>query len=287
MIIRKIIFVPFRRLLYAMKRIENGDIDFRIENYPASDEFQFINTAFNKMIDHINNLKIYIYEEKISKQKMELQHLQLQINPHFYLNSLNTIYTLARTQNYKVIQELSMYLIEYFRFMFRSNINFVSLKDEINNVKNYIYIQKLRFPNSFSYEIETPEFLEDVPVPTFLIYTFVENTFKHAVNRDYPVRLSVRTELVEGSGQKPFIKLTVKDTGIGFKEEVLNKLRQGECIIDEHREHIGIWNIQQRLQLLYKGQAKISFSNGITNGGAMIEINFPMNNDVLNVGGAR
>ncbi len=107
-----------------------------------------VNHTFNGMMEQIQELRIHVYEEQLNKQKAELQHLQLQINPHFFMNSLNIIYNLALVKNYALIQEMAISLVQYFRYMFRSNLTFLPLKDELQHIRNYIRIQELRFLDS-------------------------------------------------------------------------------------------------------------------------------------------
>jgi two-component system sensor histidine kinase YesM len=265
-----------------MKRIQQGDIEVRIEPYDTSEEFQIVNSTFNKMMEQIHELKINIYEEKINRQKAELQHLQLQINPHFFLNSLNIIHTLARGKNFELIQEMTLCLIQYFRYMFRSNLTFVSLKDELQHVRNYVRIQELRFPESLSYKLNVPDFLLNKPVPPLIIHTFIENSIKYVISRDEEIHLSVNIELIDDRSVLPSFKIIIKDNGNGFKEEVLSELRAGNRIADEQGEHIGIWNVQRRLSLLYKGHAKFFVGNSEPKG-AFIEMILPLNIDNLNL----
>lgn len=138
LLLRKMILIPLNRILMVMKRIKEGNLDVRINQSAGVDEFQIVNETFNTMMAQIQQLHVNVYEEQISKQKAELQHLQLQINPHFFMNSLNIIYSLAQTQNYTLIQELSLCLVTYFRYMFRTNLSFVQLKQELDHTRNYI-----------------------------------------------------------------------------------------------------------------------------------------------------
>lgn len=283
LLLRKVILSPLKHMVYVMKKIKEGDIEVRIEPYKTSEEFELVNETFNNMMEQIHQLKIDVYEEKINRQKAELKHLQLQINPHFFLNSLNIIHTLSKTKNFELIQEMTLCLIQYFRYMFRSNITFVSLKDELQHVRNYVRIQELRFPKSLSCSIEAPEFLLDTPIPPLIVHTFIENAIKYAVNLDELIFIAIDIKIVENSLSEPCFKITISDTGKGFKKEVLEKIQIGRQIIDERGEHIGIWNVQRRLELLYNGRANISFSNRET-GGAVIEIILPLNIDNLEMG---
>ncbi|QUL53459.1 histidine kinase [Paenibacillus tritici] len=269
----RILLMPLKRLIIVMKRINKGLVHTRIEDYQTSDEFILVNQTFNTMMSEIESLKINVYEEQLNKQKAELQHLQLQINPHFFLNSLNILYNLAQVKNYELIQEMTLCLVRYFRFMFRSNLSFVSLDEELQHVRNYIRIQELRFPEHLTCTISVPEFLEKLSVPPLLIQTFLENSIKHSVTLEEPIHLSVQLDLRE-DGLEPYIEIVIRDTGKGFSEEVLTEINSGNRIIDDQGEHIGIWNVRKRLKFLYGNSASITCYNGYPNG-AVIEIKLP------------
>jgi two-component system sensor histidine kinase YesM len=274
MFLRISLLNPIKRMLKAMKRIHDGDLDFRIEPYKTSDEFKVVNETFNEMIEQIQQLRISVYEEQLSKQKVELRHLQLQVNPHFFLNSLNIVYSLAQTKRYELIQEMTLSLVKYFRFMFRGNLDFVSLKDELQHVKNYMHIQELRFPNSLTCDIEAAEFLLDYSVPPLVVQNFVENSVKYGVTMDEPIHIAVNINPLE-QGDKQYMKIVIRDTGRGFTDEVLEELRAGNRLPASDGKHIGVWNVQRRLKLLYEDEAYIKFYNAEEGVGAVVEIVLP------------
>ncbi|MCF2939522.1 histidine kinase [Paenibacillus alkaliterrae] len=273
-LLRKFLLIPINRLLLAMKSIRHGNLDFRIQQFPTSEEFLIVNDTFNSMMAQIQELRIHVYEEKLNKQRAELQHLQLQINPHFYINSLNIMYTLARSSNFALIEEMALCLIQYFRYMFRSNLSFVPLQDELQHIRNYLRIQELRFPKHLKCEIEAPEYLLRAPIPPLIIQSFVENTIKHAVSLDEPILLSIYIQL-DVRETESFMKIIIEDTGPGFKKDVLTEIQNGNRIMDEEGEHIGIWNVQQRLRLLYENRAHITFSNASPSG-AVVQMMLPL-----------
>lgn len=274
LLLRKTVLLPINRLMTAMKRIQDGNLQMRIHPFRTSDEFRLVNETFNTMMSQIRDLRIHVYEEQMSKQKAELQHLQLQINPHFYLNSLNIMHTLARSKEYALIEELSQSLAHYFRYMFRSNLTVVALQDELQHVRHYLRIQEMRFPNHLRCEIVAPDYLLRTPVPPLVVQTFVENAIKHAVTLDEPVRLSIDAELLEHASE-PFLNIRICDTGPGFPDDVLENIRNESRHADAEGRHVGIWNVQQRLRLLYKGRAAITFANSLPHG-AVIDMLLPL-----------
>ncbi|WP_248930047.1 sensor histidine kinase [Paenibacillus hamazuiensis] len=272
--LRKLILRPIYRMLAAMRKIKEGNWDAQIPPYPTSGEFEVMHATFNEMVSQIQKLKIDVYEEQLNHQRAELQHLQLQINPHFFLNSLNIVYHLAQSRKFELIQEMSLSLVEYFRYMFRSNLSFVRLNDEIRHTCNYLNIQMMRFPDHLTYRVEGTEHHGDVMVPPLVVQTFVENTIKHAVTMDEPVHIAIAVDK-ESSGEEEFLCISIRDTGKGFPEEVLQRLRTEQAGINESGHHIGIWNLKRRLALLYRQRANIEFSNG-PEGGAEVYIVLPV-----------
>ncbi|MGO4546244.1 sensor histidine kinase [Paenibacillus sp. 2TAB23] len=275
LLLRKMVLRPLNRIMAAMKRIGEGNLNTRIDPFPTSNEFRLVNETFNQMIKQVQELRINVYEEQLSKQKAELQHLQLQLNPHFFLNSLNIIYNLALVKNYALIQEMALSLVHYFRYMFQSNLTFVPLKNELQHVRNYIRIQELRFPGKLNFELSVPDFLLETRIPPLIVQTFVENSIKHAATVSSLIQSAVRIDMDE-SRPEPRLLIEIRDTGKGFAEEILVQIRAGKRIEDEQGEHIGIWNVKRRLGLLYGDETFISFSNAKPSG-AIVEIRLPLN----------
>jgi len=269
---RRIFLLPFKQIIFAMRKVRDGNWDVRLDRKPSSREFEILNDTFEQMIYEIQRLKIDVYEEKLNHQKAELKHLQLQINPHFFLNSLNIIYNLATVKDFVLIQELSKCLVIYFRYMFRSNSYFVALKDELQHTANYLRIQQLRFPNSLRYRVdEPPDALLARGVPPLIVQTMVENTIKHVVNIDEQIDIfvSVHRECEDGGD----LRIIVRDTGPGFPAWLLEQIDDDSWLKGEH-EQIGIWNAKKRLRLLYGDKGDIRFYNH-SDGGAVVEITIP------------
>jgi two-component system sensor histidine kinase YesM len=259
--LRRIVIYPLNKLIKTMKAIREGNIDTRVPPIRTTDEFHMVNDTFNNMMDQIKQLKINIYEDQVLQQKEELRRLQLEINPHFFLNSLNVVYSLAENRDYVLIKEMTLCLVKYFRFIFYSNRNQITLKEELEHVQNYIRIQELRYPESFQYVIDAPEILYDCLVPPLILQTFVENTNKYAFTLDEFIILTIQVSQ-EMLDDKPMLKIIIKNTGNHIDENILNQINAGEKIMDKSGNvHTGIWNLQNRLRLLYAGSSSIKVEN--------------------------
>ncbi|WP_256761944.1 sensor histidine kinase [Cohnella sp. WQ 127256] len=268
---RKEFLSPINRIIFAMRKLKDGNINPIANVSGTSSEFQIMNQSFNSMMQEIQDLKIHVYEEKLNLQKAELKQLQLQINPHFFLNSLNMIYNLAMSKNFEVIQEMAKCLVHYFRFMFRSKADFLKLHDEISHTRNYLRIQQLRFPEGLTYKVDCPERWRNCAVPPLIVQSLVENAIKHSVTMDETIAISVE---VTESPEEGWIDIRIADTGNGFSEEVLDSLRKGD-LVSEDDEKIGIWNLTRRMSLLYDRDDLVHFSND-ADGGAVVHIHVPI-----------
>lgn len=273
LITRKIIIRPINDILNAMKEVKAGNLDVSVINKKSSNEFEIMVDTFNNMVSNIKKLKIEIYEEKINKQNAELKHLQLQINPHFFLNSINMIYQLAVVKDFEIIKDMSVCLIDYFRFMYRDNSSFILLEEELKHTQNYLRIQEMRFSTYLSHSIVVLKGLSKYMVPPLIIQTFVENAIKYAVTMDDPIQISIVIDII-GTITNPRVQISISDTGKGFSDKVLKGL-QRDNVKPFIPDNIGIWNAQRRLRLLYKGEANIYFYNRAS-GGAVVEMDLPL-----------
>ncbi|WP_284646501.1 sensor histidine kinase [Paenibacillus silviterrae] len=274
---KQTLLVPLFKVLLTMKKVREGDWGSRVVLENTSDEFMLLGESFNTMMTEIERLRVNVYEEQLNKQREELQRLQLQVNPHFFLNTLNIVYNLAKVKNYELVLEMTMSLIHYFRFMFRSNTSLVKLKDELEHTRNYLRIQSLRFHGQLTWTIDAPDYVTDAPIPPLIIQSFVENSIKHAMTMDEPTHISVEIDFLDEEMDSK-MKICIKDTGPGFSEQLLQELKAGRSVQNDRGEHTGIWNVERRLRLMYGDTVRIQYLNDdLGSGGATVDIIMPAN----------
>ena len=162
-LLQKRVILPLYRLDLAMQEVEKENLTFRIENTDKNEteDFRYLYRVFNRMAGEVEQSR----EKDKKMYQTELDNLKLQVNPHMLLNSFNMIYSLAQTKNYEYIQRYSMLLVEYFRYVLRENSSLVTLKKEMDFVVNYVEIQKIRFPNTFSFVYRVNEDVMTAYVP--------------------------------------------------------------------------------------------------------------------------
>lgn len=236
-------------------------------------EIDKANDKLNKVIFDMQELKIREYHSQLELKKIELNYLKNQIRPHFYLNMLSMIHSMLQTKNYKEIEELTILTSNYLRHLFMANQDFSELKDEVQHIKDYLEIQRIRYGNSIYFSLDYNSELQNTLVPSLLLQTFIENTIKHGFSFQdlFTILLSIKKVKTEDSD---YIQICIEDNGPGFSEEILSKLNQKQSLITEDGHHIGITNTIERLNLLYPNDYTITFENN-EEGGAKILLLIP------------
>ena len=236
-------------------------------------EIDKTNDKLNKVIFDMQELKIREYHSQLELKKIELNYLKNQIRPHFYLNMLSMIHSMLQTKNYKEIEELTILTSNYLRHLFMANQDFSELKDEVQHIKDYLEIQRIRYGNNIHFSLDYNSDLQNTLVPSLLLQTFIENTIKHGFSFQdlFKILLSIKKVKTENSD---YIQICIEDNGPGFSEEILSKLNQKQSLITEDGHHIGITNTIERLNLLYPNDYTITFENN-EEGGAKILLLIP------------
>ena len=236
-------------------------------------EIDKANDKLNKVIFDMQELKIREYHSQLELKKIELNYLKNQIRPHFYLNMLSMIHSMLQTKNYKEIEELTILTSNYLRHLFMANQDFSELKDEVQHIKDYLEIQRIRYGNSIYFSLNYNDDLQNTLIPSLLLQTFIENTIKHGFSFQdlFTILLSIKKVKTENSD---YIQICIEDNGPGFSEEILSKLNQKQSLITEDGHHIGITNTIERLNLLYPNDYTITFKNN-EEGGAKILLLIP------------
>ena len=236
-------------------------------------ELEQTNVQFKNLISEIKKLKITIYENELEKKHSQITFLQHQIKPHFYLNCLTTINSMAQLQDYEKIESMVGFTSRYLRYLFQTDKELLCIEYELAHIQAYLDIQKLRLGAFFSYTCSIEETDKNALIPPLLLITFIENTIKHASAGDkiLQIRLSI-TQTYQNAEQ--YLQIDISDSGQGFSPEVLKQLALGKAPDTDGRAHIGIINSMQRLHLMYGENHRIRFFNGEC-GGAHIQLLIP------------
>lgn len=267
---QKEIVHPIRRLTATMDMIKKREI----HKIPPLDsrfmELQEMNQTLEEMIQELEQQKLLVYEEIIEKQKAQMQYLQLQLKPHFYLNGLKTLNALAVEKQTDKIQELIMNLSRHLRYLLQTEMEVVSLEQELKFVQNYIELQKHMTGRPVLMEIRADEKVMNWMVPTLLVQTFAENSVKYAQlgGGSIPLEIEVTAACLDTEDGK-YLDLIIRDNGSGYSEEILREINGDPKV---GIKSVGINNIKRRCQFLYGEKAEYYFE---TDGGAVSEVIVP------------
>lgn len=274
-VIQKLFHGPINDLILAMNEIKTGNFDINMRKENVFDEFKVVNDTVESMAKEIKRLKIDVYEELLNKQRVELLYLQQQINPHFFINCMNLIRNLAIVEDHEKVKIVSVLVSKYIRYTLRSS-SMISLEQELEHVDTYDRIQKIYYGNRLKIVYHVQDELLHSFVPTMIIQTFVDNSVKHQLDPENQLLISIMIKETSKMGGEKGLFIHIEDNGEGFNQQVLETLRKNIKIENDVGEHIGIYNVCQRIAILYNNKATINFFNA-NESGAIVEIFLPFN----------
>ena len=197
----------------------------------------------------------------------------MQINPHFYINTLNILYNMSVLNENANVQQLAIYLSNHFKYIQESDQHLTELNKEIQYTENYLKINQMRFGDNLRYHIQVEPEHNNYYITMITIQTFVENCIMHGFKkRDQAFLIEIFVHPWSGNpGQ--YFEVEIQDSGVGFDEHYLACYDTQEYPKEFHR-HIGIKNTIWRLRLWYGGDCKICLENR-PGGGASVRLILP------------
>ncbi|MBE5826765.1 MAG: sensor histidine kinase [Butyrivibrio sp.] len=250
---------PIKKLRDLMRKTREGNLSLRFES-ASRDEINDLGMSFNHMIDRIQELLVRVRQEEDLKRKAELKIVQEQFKPHFLYNTLDTINWMAREHGAKDIVSLVDALTNVFRISLSHGKDYITIKEEINYISSYLYVQKTRYEDKLLFEIDADEECEKHQVPKLILQPLVENAIYHGI------------KLKRGTGHihilvkraDDMICMSVEDDGKGMDENTRDSLREllktGEHtqeIKAEDKESFGLFYVKERLQQRYRDSYKV------------------------------
>ncbi len=268
MIISRNITRPISDLRELMRRAELGEFNVQIP-VKTTDEIGELSLSFNSMITKINNLIQTVYETKILKREAELNALQSQINPHFLYNTLQIMDIIAEDEGIFIIGSICKALSKLFRYSINRGKEIVPISSEIEHLKNYIYIQKIRFKDKFEVIYNIDEYICDYRIIKLILQPLVENAILHGTEK----KIGQCKIIISGVIKNDTIEICVEDTGVGMDENHLQKIRRSlndEIIHAEtytlSRGSIGIINVSARIKLYFGEQYGLQIDSNLNQG---------------------
>ncbi|MFS0726218.1 cache domain-containing sensor histidine kinase [Paenibacillus sp. 1P07SE] len=263
---------PIRHLKDGMRETEKGNWT-HIEGPSRQDEIGGLVHSYNLMVGRLSEMIERVYDAELENQKTQLrlqatllerqraeyQALQLQINPHFLYNTLETINCYAIVQDVGDISEMVEAMAYMLRYSVQTHLEEITIANELNHVRNYLIILKHRIQREFEVEVLVPPELLLQKMVRLTMQPLVENVFQHAFPDGIGPEHYIRIDAREEAGR---LLITVADNGAGMSAERLallrsrllqNRLAGGEEdeAIRDSRGGIGIMNVHRRIQMVF------------------------------------
>lgn len=235
-----------RRLSTPMADLERGmnEIEKLAEVRVRKNSFyevELLAGNYNRMIHRIRVLMDEISDKEKTLRHAELNALVSQINPHFLYNTLDTIVWMAEFNDSSRVIALTKSLAAFFRLSLSGGRELITVGDELEHVRQYLYIQKERYGDKLNYTIHAPEEVLDYTVPKIILQPIAENSIYHGIKPlDRPGQITIT---VQEEGEK--LIFTVSDNGAGCRPDAAaadNPSRPGK---------VGLKNVDKRLKLYY------------------------------------
>lgn len=259
----------FNPINYLIDNMEKSHIEKNLTSnltYNKNDEIGILVNSYNEMKGRINDLININYKNKIEQKDLELKQLQNQINPHFIYNTLESIHMMAELNDDEETSIMAEYFGSIIRYSMNRKINTVKLKEEINIIDNYIYLQKIRFDQLFIIENLITEDILECEIIKMIIQPLIENAIYHGLSECS----SNGKIIIQGQKIGNELLLTISDNGIGIQAEDLKDLN--DYINDKNNKFKGIAlrNINRRLKLNYGEQYGLEIFSILGHGTSMV-----------------
>ena len=241
-------------LVREIRIIRKEDPDHIIE-IDTCDEIEEIAHQVNKMVRSIQELSQRNIALAEVNNRMEMQNLQAQINPHFIYNTLDNIRYLIPTDPQRA-QQLIGRFIGILRYSINNTKHNVPVKDDLKYLQDYLVIQSTRFGANFSYEIDIDDACMEFIIPKLLLQPLLENSIKYGFQKKPRIHIRVRGWLGEDA-----LYFTVEDNGGGVDETMLEQLRDTLRSDEVNIEHNGLQNINRRIWLGYGGDSGLTIDS--------------------------
>lgn len=253
---------PLKKLESTMKEIEEADYLLVEEvNIGKQKEIASLSESFNLMMKRIKELMDKVVLEQESQRKSELKALQNQINPHFLYNTLDNIVWLIDNKKNKEASEMVVALAKLFRISISRGRNIITVKDELEHAKSYLFIQSIRYANAFKYEFDVDPEVVEFTTMKLILQPLIENAIYHGLkNRIDEGELKISAKLINNK-----VVFKVQDNGYGMKneriEEIYTRFRNPDL-----NDGVGLKNVYLRLKIFYGDEADLLIDSELDEG---------------------
>ncbi|MDO4275186.1 MAG: sensor histidine kinase [Eubacteriales bacterium] len=249
---------PIKSLEQHITQVSFENMDEKV-SIESDDEIGNLEQSFNEMMERIKNLNEQMVQEQEEKRKYELQALQAQINPHFLYNTLDSIIWMAETHDSNIVP-MTEALAKLFRISLNKGNEEITVKKEMEHVKNYLIIQSMRYADKLSYELIVEKDVEKCAIIKLILQPIVENCIYHGIKQKKGKgNITIHT-FREGE----LLKIQVKDDGCGMTMDMCEKILSGEAQMENiSGSGIGVRNVNERIKLRFGNDYGLCYTSEV------------------------
>ncbi|WP_100407814.1 sensor histidine kinase [Bacillus solitudinis] len=247
------------KLASHMRNIDRHNFKEYVDSN-EQDEIGVLTSSYNLMIRRIDELVNKVQVEELTRKEAEYLALQSQINPHFIYNTLETIRMMAEMNDDQEVSDISYTFGQLMRYSLSPKRTNATLGEELDHIRNYLRIHKLRMGDRLEYEIQDEVNVSKFPCPRFLLQPLVENSIGHGLSK---IRTNGRLT-IGMMNLESHIQITITDNGLGIEKErleLINKLLTNHLDVKEFQNTssgIGLFNVNERIKLYYGEHSQFS-----------------------------
>lgn len=251
--VSKTLVSPLSDMEKLSDNIAQGNLSARTP-IPSVTELEPFAKNMNTMAEQIELLIKKNTEEQKNFRKAEMKALQAQITPHFLYNTFDTIIWLAEEEDTERVVKITKAFSEFLRISLSKGHEWITIEQELDHIRNYLTIQKIRYADILNYEIIASEELNQIPIIKLVLQPLIENAIYHGIkNKRGRGHIEVRVEYTDDSKEQ--ICISVKDDGAGFSLERMELVKNELNTASEDTEKLtavyGLFNVHKKLQLYY------------------------------------
>ncbi|WDF51630.1 sensor histidine kinase [Paenibacillus sp. KACC 21273] len=259
---------PIKRLQQDMKQVELGN--FHIQTSIEEDnEINQLGQSFNVMVNEIKHLMDETVQTSEQKRKTELLLLQAQINPHFLYNTLDSIIWMAEQEKHEEVVDMTSALAKMFRASITRDQELISIRVEIEHIRHYLFIQKMRYREQLDYVFDIPSDILQYKTVKILLQPFIENAIYHGIRS----KTTPGIIYISAWQEQDDLLFEVRDNGLGMTAERLAQVNEG-TVATNIQHGIGIGNVNERIQLYFGATYGMSI-HSVLGEGTVVTIRVP------------
>jgi two-component system sensor histidine kinase YesM len=260
----RIITVPLLKLKNGAEEIADGNMKLRL-HFKSEDEIGQLGNSFNYMAEQVQELLLKVDYEAKKKREYELSLLHEQVKPHFLYNTLDIIIKLTDMNRNKEARRVVKKLADYYRNSLSDSKEIITIGKEIKIVEDYLELQRIRYNDIFTYEVEIDEDIAQMLIPKLTLQPLVENAIYHGLK----YKRETGSLKITGKRTDQCVMLTVEDDGAGMNEETCERMLE-----NDPEGHFGVYSVNHRIKLIFGPEYGLK-ARSILGEGTTIEILLP------------